>query len=288
MSDAISRHADTLTAEGARDLTDQIRVGLEGVFQLIKAAYRGRAWMALGYGSWDEYVTREFGNLHLRPPREDREEVVRSLREAGLSIRAISSATQLGAGTVRRALNATGVPSGTPADADKVQGRDGKSYSASRPQRPVELVAVDGDHAGVSDELPPGRPSTDDILDVPASMVGMKALDLSERAGKDRERALRVLREFNGSGSAPLPMMLKLASQVAGLVSPLTGKSQVAGERLHELAYDVSRGVHTLCHVAASLRESMAAGESHAAIKANLRGARDELDRVLSRMEASS
>lgn len=58
---------DALTPEAARDLTDQIRTGLEGVYQWIKAAYRGRAWLALGYSSWDDYVTREFGNLQLRP-----------------------------------------------------------------------------------------------------------------------------------------------------------------------------------------------------------------------------
>ncbi|MCY1158657.1 MAG: hypothetical protein MOP51_1681, partial [Citricoccus sp.] len=79
MNDLVSGRVDILTAEGARDLTDQIRVGLEGVFQLIKAAYRGRAWVSLGFGSWDEYVTREFGNLHLRPPREVRLAVERSI-----------------------------------------------------------------------------------------------------------------------------------------------------------------------------------------------------------------
>lgn len=83
-------------------------------------------------------------------------------------------------------------------------------------------------------------------------------------------------------------MTIKLASQVAGLVSPLTGKTQVPGERLHELVYDVSRGVRILCHVSMMLRESVGSGESQTAVKANLRDARDELDRLLRQLEETS
>lgn len=289
MNDVMSGRVAMLTEEGARDLTDQIRVDLERVFELIKAAYQGRAWKALRYASWDEYITREFGNLHLRPPQEERREVVRSLSEAGLSIRSIGSATQLGATTVRRVLDRSGAPNGTSDDGSRrVMGQDGKSYAASRPLRPVEPIGEDGDDAEVLDEPPPGQLPVDDVLDVPASLTGLKPLDLSERANADRERVSRMLREFHGSGSAALPMTIKLASQVSGLVSPVTGESQVPSERLHELAYDVTRGLCTLAHVASTLRESMAVGESRAAIKANLRDARDELDRVLRQMEASS
>lgn len=288
MNDVISGRVVILTPEGARDLTDQIRVDLESVFELIKAAYRGRAWESLRYASWDAYITREFGNLHLRPPREKRQEVVRSLSEAGMSIRSISSATQLSASTVHRALDRSGVSNGTPDDGSRVLGQDGKSYAASRPLRPIQPVSEDEDDAEVLDEPTPGQLSVDGVLDVPASISGLAPLDLSQRAEAGRQRVSRLLREFHGSGSAALPMTIKLASQVAGLVSPLTGKSQVSDERLHELAYDVSRGVRALSYVASTLRESMASGESQAAIKANLRDARDELDLMLRQMEASS
>ena len=106
-----------MTAAAARDLTDQIKTGMESVYHLIRSAYRGRAWAVLGYRSWDDYVTREFGNLHLRPPLEYRQDVVLSLREAGMSARAIATATQLSKSTVHRELDATAgrdVPNGTP------------------------------------------------------------------------------------------------------------------------------------------------------------------------------
>jgi protein gp37/transposase-like protein len=81
------------TPDTARRLTDRIKVAVEGTWQLIQEAYLTRAWSVLGYASWDEYCTREFGTSQLRLPREERQEVVASLREAGLTVRAIAAAT---------------------------------------------------------------------------------------------------------------------------------------------------------------------------------------------------
>ena len=81
------------TVEYARGLTDRIKVAVEGTWHLIAEAYQSRAWSALGYSSWDDYCTREFGTSRLRLPREDRAEMVQSLRASGLSLRAIGAAT---------------------------------------------------------------------------------------------------------------------------------------------------------------------------------------------------
>ena len=83
----------SIDAAQARNLTDKIKVAVEGTWQLITEAYTTRAWAALGYSSWDDYCTREFGTSRLRLPREDRQEIVSSMREQGLSIRAIAAAT---------------------------------------------------------------------------------------------------------------------------------------------------------------------------------------------------
>jgi hypothetical protein len=93
-----------LTTIDARALTDQIKTGVEAVWHLISRAYTERAWSALGYASWDDYCTREFGTSRLRLPREERAEVVSSLRESGLSIRAIASATGTGTRQVQEDL----------------------------------------------------------------------------------------------------------------------------------------------------------------------------------------
>ncbi|MGB8503256.1 MAG: hypothetical protein WCE29_13610, partial [Mycobacterium sp.] len=58
----------------------------------------------LGYANWDAYCEAEFGSLRVRLPREERRDVVCSLREAGLSIRAIASATGIDKNTVQTDL----------------------------------------------------------------------------------------------------------------------------------------------------------------------------------------
>lgn len=134
----------------ARAITDQIKVGVEAVWQLITQAYTQRAWSALGYQSWDDYCTREFGTTRLRLPREERAEVVASLRQSGLSIRAIASATQVDARTVRRdmevgrnappepvadedALAEELIAAGGPAIPKPITGLDGKRYPPKPP-----------------------------------------------------------------------------------------------------------------------------------------------------------
>jgi hypothetical protein len=103
-----------LSADKARALTDQIKAGMERIWDLVSRAYCGRAWAALGYESWDDYLDGEFGSVRLQLPREDRTEVVSSMRASGMSIRAIASGTGLSRGTVQRQLS--GVPNGTPED----------------------------------------------------------------------------------------------------------------------------------------------------------------------------
>lgn len=125
----------------ARVLTDRIKVGVEAIWQLVEQAYVTRAWSALGYSSWDDYCTREFGTSRLRLPREERQEVVASMREVGLSTRAIASATGLSKGTVDRELSGApfGAPAAPPARKEPVSppttttGTDGKTYAASVP-----------------------------------------------------------------------------------------------------------------------------------------------------------
>ena len=150
---AVMANGVTITAEAARRLTDQIKAAVEVTWQLIIDAYVSRAWAALGYSTWDDYCTREFGASRLRLPREERSEVVSSLRDAGLSIRAIAAATGDSTRTVQRSLppvaNATPVPS-------PIIGTDGKTY----PERAAEHLAKRGRH-------PDGRPMTADELPPP-------------------------------------------------------------------------------------------------------------------------
>ena len=271
----------SLTQAAARDLTDQIRTGMESIYHLIRAAYQGRAWSVLGYGSWDEYVTREFGNLHLRPPLEDRQDVVLSLREVGMSTRAIASATQISEATVRRELNGSGASNDAPeSGCAVVTGMDGKTYQARASRRTNEGDVVDVESDAV---VLDGQFSLEDALDMPAADFGVEPLDLTARRSGDRDRARRTLAAFNGGGAAAVPMLLKAAPAVASLVSPLTGKASIGDEDLHGVVWDSARCVRTLAHVIRSVGHHE--GESMAEIRSTLRDAVDDLEQVLNKIE---
>ena len=91
-----------MDAIAARALTDRMKTGVAVMSELIKEAYQGRVWDALGYSNWDEWTIREFGAGQLRIPKEERTEYVASLRESGMSVRAIASATGINRETVRQ------------------------------------------------------------------------------------------------------------------------------------------------------------------------------------------
>ncbi|MGX1805181.1 hypothetical protein ACWIGI_05655 [Nocardia sp. NPDC055321] len=136
------------TADEARELTEEIRRGVEQVWALVTKAYVCRVWTVLGYDSWDAYCSVEFDGARLRIPREERSQVVESLRDSGMSARAIAAATGLGYGTVQRGIaDLSGDPNGSP---DSVVGLDGKQYQAKPVER--EPITVPG-----ADERQPDR-----------------------------------------------------------------------------------------------------------------------------------
>jgi len=115
-----------LGADEARALTDQIKTGIEEMWSLITRAYTERAWAALEYESWDDYCTREFATARLRLPREDRAEVVASMRESGMSLRAIGSATGISRPTIIKDVSSREVVNSLPPE-------DGASRSLKIP-----------------------------------------------------------------------------------------------------------------------------------------------------------
>jgi hypothetical protein len=118
-----------LSAEDARGKVDTVKALVSDAWSEVADLYRGRAWLALGYPSWDALCDAEFEGARIRLPREERREVVGSLREAGLSVRAIAAATGASVGNVHDDLS--GVQNRTPGP---VTGADGKSYAPTRPQ----------------------------------------------------------------------------------------------------------------------------------------------------------
>jgi hypothetical protein len=101
LPDLATTQAAPMTEAEARAITDQIKVDVEALWDLIAQAYTRRAWKALGYDSWDSYVFTEFDGLPLRLPRKNRIEMVCALRKQRLSERAIASVAGVSQSTIR-------------------------------------------------------------------------------------------------------------------------------------------------------------------------------------------
>lgn len=51
----------SMTPAEARSLTETIKASVDTLWTLLRESYDREAWRALGYGSWREYATTEFG-----------------------------------------------------------------------------------------------------------------------------------------------------------------------------------------------------------------------------------
>lgn len=122
-----------LTPDEARSLTDRIRTSLQDVQALVIEAHQREAWRALGYNSWQDYVSGEFDERPpLQLPREMRVKVHREMSAARMSQRAIAAATGADQATVSRDLS--GDANASPdAEPKTVTGLDGKTYDAKKP-----------------------------------------------------------------------------------------------------------------------------------------------------------
>lgn len=106
---------------------DRIKAGLVTLWDDIKAAWRERDWLALGYESWDAMCAAEY-RLGLVLPRSERPEIVADLRSEGMSTSAIAAAVGASKATVARDIS-SGVSNETP---EPVVGVDGKTYQPAR------------------------------------------------------------------------------------------------------------------------------------------------------------
>lgn len=123
-----------LTHDQARQLTDDINACTVDAALMVAAAWKGQAWKALGYKNWEQYADEELPMLGSN--RANRHVLLASLRNVGMSTRAIGAVTGLDHSTVSRhvsrAANAApddsaGVANATP----EITGTDGKTYSAT-------------------------------------------------------------------------------------------------------------------------------------------------------------
>jgi hypothetical protein len=80
------RTAAPLSALTARELTNRIKDAVESLWSLLLEAHERKAWLALGYETWQAYVETEFNMARSRSYQLlDQGRVVRALRGAAVS-----------------------------------------------------------------------------------------------------------------------------------------------------------------------------------------------------------
>jgi hypothetical protein len=136
----IIAHRDFTAAE-ARAVTDRIRSSMGDLMEQIVRAHIGRAWLALGYSSWVEYIKGEFNHAPLSLPRAERKAVTAVLRGQGFSTRAIAAATGDSHMTVKRDLDEAPVTNVTgdrePLDVEFDEDQLAEELIAAEPPNPV-------------------------------------------------------------------------------------------------------------------------------------------------------
>lgn len=128
----------SISESTARTLVDKVKASVDDLRDAITTLYDGRAWLALGYASWDDLCDTEFA-VRIALPRAERQAVVADLSEAGMSTRAIGSALGVDPMTVSRDLS-SGVANATPATATAVFDADMKPYQPA----PQPITGTDG------------------------------------------------------------------------------------------------------------------------------------------------
>ncbi|HEX9992480.1 MAG TPA: hypothetical protein VGB14_06110 [Acidimicrobiales bacterium] len=88
---------EVLSFEDARDILNRLKVVAENMCSLVEQLYFGRAWIPLGYESWDDLCSKELRFLLVALPKEH---TIGSLRQAGMSNRAVASAVGVSEATV--------------------------------------------------------------------------------------------------------------------------------------------------------------------------------------------
>ncbi len=229
----------TLSADAAQAVTDRIRDSavraldaLADIEDSIAAAYAGRAWMALGYGSWEAYCEAEFSQTRLWTSVEERHERTVTLRDAGLSQRAIAAVLGISQPTVSADIThsvSTDRNESVDSTDRTVAGIDGRVRPSSRPssaqvlERQVHVVhlrgegltqtqiaerlgvsqaTVSADETAMTSTLAVAGPAAGKAVELAASDPGMDVTSLAEVLGVELAVSTTPQAHLEASGKA--------------------------------------------------------------------------------------
>lgn len=201
--------------------------------ELIADALKGKAWVALGYGSWGDMVDAQGWEFTPRTST-DRAALAQVFRESGMSYRAIGKLVGASKSQIERDVEGI-VPNGTMPQS--VHTTDGRTYPASRP-----VADVAADLAG--DELHEGEAEAiaDTIGDATPEQVGA-AID---EAIESRDPAPITKPDLGGGVSHParystnlIPIFAQLLDGYDHVLDPFAGTGRIHELPMHTVGVEI-------------------------------------------------
>jgi hypothetical protein len=205
--------SEALSPEAAEALTAEIVGVLTGAYDevvpLVIRAFRGRAWVGCGFTSWDAYCKARFtGARMLRIPRATFTEIALIYADAGMSVRAIGSATGTSKDTAARALNKSNRKPGDVIGLDDRRQKRNREIRAKVAEETRALyAAMDAHPAGKGEGMPAWRVVVAAIEDLETATYVELCDELGWRDGKvtgaiseaSRRGAIRPTGERSGN-----------------------------------------------------------------------------------------
>lgn len=286
---AISGEIVTIISEDeARQLTSRLHKNLEDTQALVLEAFEKKIWLALGYTSWNEYITGEFSGLELTPPKEDRLETIATYTQAGMSTRAISAVTGLSPATVARTQKKAHEHGMLP-DEKITKTLDGReirySHKKSEPTPKSADFEID-----------------ESILDAPASALGIAPLTSSKSKSPEPKTKKPVVANTNtvSNETADTPaddlmatgfentgyLLNQLSDQIKTLVLGNGDKNFSAEDYPFELVQSLLRSMASSAHLLKRLNLTADLIDSHEDVATQLETIVANLDAELSALRS--
>lgn len=187
-----------MPAAEARERVGRVKSAITQAREDLVSLWRERAWVALGYASWDELCDTEFG-VRMALPRNERREVVNELRREGMSTRAIGSALGVHGTTVVGDLKATAEKSAVD-EPETVTSLDGRQRPASFPPRTPPAPAVPVPPAVPLDRYPELQHYADRPEKAATLAAALDGYDDDERAVRREALAATIAAEQRNGG----------------------------------------------------------------------------------------
>lgn len=119
-----------LSETEATKLTKKIKIAVDDLWALLIQAHEGKAWKALGYSTWEAYVSAEFSMSRQRSYQLlDQGKVIKAVREAAGDLSTNGGQNSKGRGHTRTLS--------TPSGAIDISERDARDIKADLPAVPA-------------------------------------------------------------------------------------------------------------------------------------------------------